>query len=72
MQRSERLAHTVDSALYAIGEASNIAYVVRVSDNGQEGYAVCLNNGSRLAVFPTRDAAFYSARQHDLEPFSVH
>lgn len=35
-------------------------------------YAVHAANGQRMAVVDNRDVAFAGARQHDLEPVSVH
>ena len=35
-------------------------------------YAVHAANGERMAVLDDRNAAFFGARQHDLEPVSVH
>jgi len=35
-------------------------------------YAVHAANGTRLALLDDRDAAFVAARQHEMEPVSVH
>ena len=35
-------------------------------------YAVHLENGTRMAVFSERKAAFAAAREHGAEPVSVH
>lgn len=49
-----------------------VAYIKPVKEEDQISYAVYAADGSQLAIFPTRDAAFYTARQHDLEPLDVH
>ncbi len=35
-------------------------------------YAVHTNDGRRVAIVDSRDAAFAGARQYDMEPYSVH
>lgn len=37
-----------------------------------KGFAVCTASGEQLAVFDSRDAAFFAAKQHDLEPVLLH
>lgn len=49
-----------------------VAYVRPVSKDENAGYAVCTSDGVQLAVFASRDAAFYAAKQHDLSPTLVH
>lgn len=39
---------------------------------GLKLYAVHLMDGTRIAVVDDRDAAFAAARQHEMEPVSVH
>jgi len=48
------------------------AYLRPVATAQGKGFAVCTANGEQLAVFDTRDAAFFAARQHDLEPVLLH
>jgi hypothetical protein len=50
---------------------SHIAYI-RPAVNGETGYAVCSADGKQLALFPNYDAAFFTARQYNLEPVNVH
>ena len=50
----------------------NIAYIKRISVNGEMGYAVHAADGSRIALLPDRALAFATARLHDVEPVSVH
>ncbi len=49
-----------------------IAYLRPVTTPQGKGFAVCSADGSQLAVFATRDAAFFAAKQHDLEPVNLH
>ncbi len=61
----------VNEAFLALG-APTLAYV-RASDiNGTDGFAIHGADGRVLGIAPTRDLAFAAARQHDLEPVSVH
>lgn len=53
-------------------DASPIAYVRPVMTEKGVNYAVCSADGTQLAVFTTQDAAFFSAKQHDLEPVLIH
>jgi hypothetical protein len=53
-------------------ETPNTAYVTYVINEKESGFAICLADGTQLAIFPTRDAAYFTARQHDLEPCHVH
>ncbi|MDX2073740.1 MAG: DUF1150 family protein [Alphaproteobacteria bacterium] len=44
------------------------AYLKPVSTKQGQGFAVCNASGEELAVFQTRDAAYFAAKQHNLEP----
>lgn len=48
------------------------AYVRPIQTDKGPGYAVCTGDGTQLAVFASRDAAFFAAKQHDLEPTFIH
>ncbi len=52
--------------------AMQIAYIKPVEVEGQAAYAVHAADGTTLAVVADRDVAFTAARQHDLDPVSVH
>lgn len=58
-------------AFLALG-SMNVAYVKTVTVDGGIAYAVHAADGAELAVFDNRDLAMVAARQHDLEPVSVH
>lgn len=49
-----------------------LAYLKPVTTSQGKGYAVCTASGEQLAVFSTRDAAFFAAKQHELEPMLLH
>lgn len=49
-----------------------LSYIRYVTSDEATGYAVCLSDGTQLAVFPNRDAAYYTAQQYELNPQSVH
>jgi hypothetical protein len=50
----------------------DLAYVKRVTVDGQIRYAIHAADGTEIAVLADRDVAFATVRQHDLEPMSVH
>ncbi|MFP6744299.1 MAG: DUF1150 family protein [Alphaproteobacteria bacterium] len=58
-------------ALLALG-SMHVAYVKTVAVEGGIAYAIHAADGAQLAVFDNRDLAMVAARQHDLEPVSVH
>lgn len=49
-----------------------VAYVKAITFDGVRAYAICLADGTQLAVASTREIAFAAVRQHELEPVSVH
>lgn len=49
-----------------------LAYVKPVNTEKGCGYGVYAADGTQLAVFGSREAAFYAAKQHDLEPVLIH
>ncbi len=53
-------------------DASPVAYVRPIITENGTSYAVCNTEGTQLAVFATQDAAFFAAKQHDLEPMLIH
>ncbi|MBM3567532.1 MAG: DUF1150 family protein [Alphaproteobacteria bacterium] len=58
-------------ALLALGTPF-LAYIRPIAVDGRTGFAVHAANGERLGVFSDRIVAMAAARQHDLEPVSVH
>ncbi len=67
----ERDVHISPEALRALG-GPNVAYVKRVVVDGAVDYGIHAADGTALAVVGDRELAFAAARQHDLEPVSVH
>ena len=49
-----------------------VAYVRPVMTEKGKNYAVCTADGTQLAIFPTQDAAYFAAKQHELEPVLIH
>ena len=49
-----------------------MAYLKPVATPQGTGFAVYNASGEQLAVFKSRDEAFFAAKQHDLEPVLVH
>ncbi|MGD9538311.1 MAG: DUF1150 family protein [Alphaproteobacteria bacterium] len=58
-------------AFLALG-APTLAYIKAADINGEQGYAIFAADGRMLGAAPTRELAFAAARQHDLDPVSVH
>jgi hypothetical protein len=50
----------------------DMAYVKIVEVEGQKLHAVHAADGTPLTVINTRDLAFATVRQHEMEPLSVH
>ncbi|NDE90454.1 MAG: DUF1150 family protein [Alphaproteobacteria bacterium] len=50
----------------------DMAYVKTVDIEGQKLHAVHAADGTPLTVINTRDLAFATVRQHEMEPLSVH
>lgn len=48
------------------------AYLKNVKTSSGTVVAVFNTNGEKLAEFPSRDAAYFAAKQHDLEPVLLH
>lgn len=53
-------------------ESLPVAYVRPVITEKGKNYAVCTADGTQLALFATQDAAYFAAKQHDLEPVLIH
>lgn len=53
-------------------DASPIAYVRPIKTDKGIAYAVCTSDGMQLAQFATEQAAYFAAKQHDLEPVLLH
>ncbi len=59
------------AAFQALG-TPQLAYVRPILIENIERWGIFAANGTGLGVVATRDHAFVAARQHDLEPVSVH
>ncbi|WP_142849027.1 DUF1150 family protein [Telmatospirillum sp. J64-1] len=58
-----------DLALWGL---QDVAYVKRVMEDGEEGWAIYAADGTHMGMAPERELAFAAIKQHDLEPLSVH
>ncbi len=52
--------------------SGNEAYIREVFVDGSAAYGIHAPDGRLLGVAPDREIAFAAARQHQLEPLSVH
>lgn len=64
-----RALSSSDLAALGIGV---VAFVKPVVIDGQKVFVVHAADGQPLAVAPVRELAFSAAREHNLEPMSVH
>lgn len=53
-------------------ELSPMAYVKPVNTEKGIAFGVFSSDGAQLALFSSRDAAYFAAKQHDLEPVLLH
>lgn len=51
---------------------TSLVYIRAVNDPNSKGFAIYAADGTQLAVLPNYEAAYYTARQHDLDPVMVH
>ncbi len=56
----------------AILGLNDLAYVNQVVVDGRHAYLIYAADGTMIDVMDDRDLAFAAARQHDLDPVSVH
>ena len=49
-----------------------LAYVRPVETEQGTHYAVCAGDGTQLALFETRESAYFAAKQHDMQPTIIH
>lgn len=64
--------NTGDDVYTIMMDALPVAYVRPVITDKGKNYAVCTADGTQLALFATQDAAYFAAKQHDLEPVLLH
>lgn len=53
-------------------ELNAMAYVKPVITEKGTGYGVFAADGTQLAIFGSREAAYFAAKQHDLVPTLIH
>ncbi|HXQ65732.1 MAG TPA: DUF1150 family protein [Alphaproteobacteria bacterium] len=70
-EASDDLRTITSRELYVLG-LQELAYVKKVSEKGADAYAVFAADGTQLGLMATRELAFATLKQHDLEPVSVH
>lgn len=64
--------NTAEENYSILMETLPVAYVRPVMTETGKSYAVCTADGTQLALFATQDAAYFAAKQHDLEPVLIH
>ena len=71
MNKIERIRQMSTRELALFG-MQDIAYVKRADASDAPRYSMHAADGTLIAEFADREVAFATARQHDLEPLSVH
>lgn len=56
----------------ASGDMASIAYIKPLSTDGNAGYGVYTAGGEQLGIFQSYESAFFTARQCNFAPVSVH
>ncbi len=72
MDASDNTKNPSSEAFSIMLHSMPIAYVRPVDTDQGVHYAVCTADGTQLALFNTQDAAYFAAKQHDLEPMLIH
>ncbi|MCE2927682.1 MAG: DUF1150 domain-containing protein [Rickettsiales bacterium] len=65
-------AYEHDDNAYVMMETNPVAYVKPVLTEQGRTYGVFTADGLQLALFSTQEAAYFAAKQHDLEPVLIH
>ena len=66
-----QLVHAqVEDLMMAMMGLETMAYIKPVTEGA--GYAVFAADGTQLAVFETKEVAYYTALRHNLAPVSIH
>ncbi len=61
-----------DDIIMALVGMESLAYIRPVMEAGKAGFGVFAADGTQLAVFDTEESAYYTIRQNNLEPVSIH
>ena len=72
MNQIDQKLRQISAQEFALLGLQDMAYIRRVIVNDEAGFAIHAADGTAVAVLPSRDLAFATVRQHDLEPVSVH
>ena len=72
MNQIDQKLRQISAQEFALLGMQDMAYIRRVVVNDEAGFAIHAADGTEVAVLPSRDLAFATVRQHDLEPVSVH
>jgi len=72
MNQIDRKLRQISAQEFALLGMQDVAYIRRVIVDDEAGFAIHAADGTEVAVLPSRDLAFATVRQHELEPVSVH
>lgn len=63
---------TLEDIMMAMVGLETMAYIKPVKDGLVMSYAVYAADGTQLAMFDSKESAFYNAVKHNLAPASIH
>lgn len=73
MENTEFFSEPMSAQDFALLGIQQIAYIKSLTREGVDGFAVYAADGSEIAyIQKSREVAFATVRQHDLEPVDVH
>ncbi len=70
--RTDKTLMELNELIAGLADVGNAAYIKAVPKGKGTGFGLYAADGTQLATFPSREAAYFTARQHNLEPVSVH
>jgi hypothetical protein len=62
----------LEEIMMAMVGLETMAYIKPVQDGLVLGYAVFAADGTQLAMFDSKESAYYNAIKHNLAPASIH
>lgn len=70
--RAAPIPTNVSDIIMALVGMETLAYIRPVAEGVITGFGIFAADGTQLAVLETEETAYYTARQNNLEPVSIH
>ena len=68
----QELRDALGNSALGLLDASCVSYIRQVRTEQGDRFALFAADGTQIALFDSHEAAYFTARQHDLDPLSVH